>query len=99
MDVVIAFRLLVATFCIVAPSLLFIGLVRGLERLRDDALVNRITERLDEQPSSALGPSAVLTGGVVDSPSETEFTTCPSCGLSNPGFAGYCANCLASLDG
>ena len=99
MDVVIAFRLLVATFCIVAPSLLFIGLVRGLDRLRDDALVARVTERMDDQPSSAPGPAAVLTGGAVDGVSETEFSTCPSCGLSNPGFAGYCANCLASLDG
>jgi hypothetical protein len=99
MDLVIAFRLLVAAFCIVAPSVLFIGLVRGLERLRDDDLVNRVTERLDNQPSSASGPATVLTGGVAGGTSKADFVTCPSCGLSNPGFAGYCANCLASLDG
>ena len=98
MDVAIAFRLLVAAFCIVAPSILFIGFVRGLDRLRDDDLVNRVMERVDEQPSGAPGPAAVLTGGAIDGPTKADFTTCSSCGLSNPGFAGYCANCLSKLE-
>ena len=99
MELSIAFRLLVAAFCIVAPSLLFIGFVRVLDRMRDDDLVNRVMERVDEQPSGAPGPAAVLTGGAVSGPSESDLVTCSSCGLPNPGFAGYCGNCLAKLDG
>jgi hypothetical protein len=98
LDVVIAFRLLVAVFCIVAPSLLFIGFVRVLDRMRDDDLVNRVMERMDEKPSGAPGPAAVLTGGAVGGTSSENLTACPSCGLPNPGFAGYCGNCLSSLD-
>ncbi|WP_240137643.1 zinc ribbon domain-containing protein [Salinigranum salinum] len=97
MDFVIAFRLLVAAFCIVAPSLLFIGFVRVLDRMRDDDLVNRVMERMDEQPTGAPGPAAVLTGGVVDG-EESELVACSSCGLPNPGYAGYCGNCLTKLD-
>jgi hypothetical protein len=98
MDFVIAFRLAVTVFCIVAPSLLFVGFVRVLDRMRDDDLVNRILEQMDEQPSGAPGPAAVLTGGAVDSSSVSQLTTCPSCGLPNPDYAGYCGNCLTSLD-
>lgn len=98
MELGIAFRLLVAVFCIVAPSLLFIGFVRVLDRMRDDALVDRIMERVDEQPSGAPGPAAVLTGGAVSGPSTSDLVTCSSCGLPNPGFAGYCGNCLTSLE-
>lgn len=99
MDVAIAFRLLVAVFCIIAPSVLFIGFVRGLDRLRDDDLVNRVLEQVEDQSSGAPGPAAVLTGGAVDGASESELVACSSCGLPNPGFAGYCGNCLTSLDG
>lgn len=100
MDVVIAFRLLVAAFCIVAPSMLFIGLVRVLDRMRDDDLVNRVMERVDDQPSGAAGPATVLTGGTLDghSRSESDLVACPNCGLPNAGYAGYCGNCLAKLD-
>jgi hypothetical protein len=99
MDLGIAFRLLVAAFCIVAPSLLFIGFVRVLDRMRDDDLVNRVMERVDEQPSGAPGPAAVLTGGAVSGTSQSDLVACSSCGLPNPGFAGYCGNCLTKLDG
>ncbi|WP_372909543.1 zinc ribbon domain-containing protein [Salinigranum sp.] len=99
MDLGIAFRLLVAVFCIVAPSLLFIGFVRVLDRMRDDDLVNRVMERVDEQPSGAPGPAAVLTGGAVSGTSQSDLVACSSCGLPNPGFAGYCGNCLTKLDG
>jgi hypothetical protein len=98
MDVAIAFRLLVAVFCIVAPSMMFVGFVRVLDRMRDDDLVNRVMERMDEQPSGASGPAAVLTGGAVDGGSKSDLIPCPNCGLPNAGYAGYCGNCLAQLD-
>ena len=98
MELGIAFRLLVAAFCIVAPSLLFIGFVRVLDRMRDDDLVNRVMERVDEQPSGAPGPAAVLTGGAVGGGSNSNLSPCPDCGLPNAGYAGYCGNCLARLD-
>lgn len=98
MDVVIAFRLLVAVFCIVAPSMMFVGFVRVLDRMRDDDLVNRVMDRVDEQPSGAPGPAAVLTGGAVDGRSKSTLVPCPNCGLPNAGYAGYCGNCLAQLD-
>jgi hypothetical protein len=55
-------------------------------------------ERVDEQPSGAPGPAAVLTGGAVDG-STPDLVACSNCGLPNAGYAGYCGNCLAALDG
>jgi hypothetical protein len=43
MDVL--FRVLVAAFVCVAPTVLFLGLWRGLKRMQNDELVERIADR------------------------------------------------------
>ena len=88
-------RLAVAGFVIIAPSLLFLGLVRGLERLRDDAFLDRLIQEqggeIEDDVLTVLGNGMRLeTGG--DSSGH-----CPACGASNAPTAQYCRNCLGKL--
>lgn len=53
----IALRLAVACFVIAAPTLLYLGLLRGLERLRDDALLMRLAES-DDAPKQVSAMAA-----------------------------------------
>lgn len=48
MDWDVGFALLLSAFCIVAPTVLYVGLVRGLDRLRDDPFVEQVLLRTDE---------------------------------------------------
>jgi hypothetical protein len=48
MDWQVGFALFLSAFCIVAPTLLYVGLVRGLERLRDDPFVEQVLLQMDE---------------------------------------------------
>lgn len=97
MDVL--FRLAVAVFCIVAPSLLFVGLCRGLDRLRDDPFVDQVLERVDETPAPGSGPAAVLTGGsFAPSKNRATMTACNDCGAPNPAYVSYCGACLEKLE-
>jgi hypothetical protein len=96
MDFETAFPLLVATFCIVAPSALFVGLVRGLERLRDDQFVDQVLANLDDPPDDAsVAPNEFLRTATASADPETR--QCGSCGLENPAYADYCAACLTAL--
>ena len=47
----LAYRLLVYFVAMVGPTLLFLGLMRALEWLRDDALLARIAESEDASPA------------------------------------------------
>jgi hypothetical protein len=95
MDIV--FRLLVAGFVVVAPSALFVAFYRGLERMRDDNLVDRVLERVDDPTGGRRDPATVLTGGMVGGGSGGPVA-CGDCGALNPGYADYCARCLESLE-
>ena len=98
----LAWRLLVAVFVIVAPTLLFLGLVRLLERMRDDAFIEQV---LSEEERREIEESQTLTtlvdeltvdagvGGSIDT------VECPSCGATNLAQATFCAECLSRLGG
>lgn len=106
----LALRLLIACFVITAPTVLFLGLMRGLERLRDDALLTRLAESddapddvssaarrsLDKGPIRADGRGTTDASAIDPAPAP-EFRVCSTCGESNVRSATYCKGCLAEL--
>ena len=105
MNVEIVFRLVVAGVLVVAPTILFLGLWRGLMALRNDNLVNRTLNgefgRLSDGPiPERLFRTAVGGGPAADSVASSDVGTmrCPECGQPNPRYANYCGDCLDSLD-
>lgn len=90
----IALRLLVAGFCIVAPSLLFVGFVRVLDRMRDDALVERVLDRLDEDVAgtgTSVDPTTFLQ--TAQEKSHRRRIRCPECGAPNTVGSSRCGLC------
>jgi hypothetical protein len=84
------------------PTLLFLGLCRGLERLRDDDLINQWVAPgevpPDANPDARQAPwrgADGTTHATVDGNAVT--TDCPHCGAANPEYADICAACLRSL--
>jgi hypothetical protein len=101
MDEETLFRVVVAGVLVVAPTMLFLGLWRGLMALRNDDLANR-TLNGDFGPISD-GPIparmfgfAAPRGGRAATGSES-LVRCPNCQSENPGYVGYCEECLESL--
>lgn len=94
----LAFRLLVAVFVIVAPSVLFTGLWRGLHALRDDHLVARMEAhaRTDDQRHSPAIPF-VPTAGKRESTTRVSVVACGACGTPNPDDVAFCYECLTRL--
>ncbi len=86
----LAARVLAGLFVIVAPTLLFLGLWRGLQSMQDDALVRRVRERAEASDESrlSLSPSPSPSSPVV---------TCPTCGAGNRDDTAYCRQCLSRL--
>jgi hypothetical protein len=87
-EVVLAARVAAGLFVIVAPTLLFLALWRGLQAMKDDELVQRVQQRADgmdqtRSPLTAPVPSTV---------------PCPHCGTGNRRDVSYCRDCLASLE-
>lgn len=90
-QVELALRVAAGLFVIVAPTLLFLGLWRGLERLQDDELVERVRAgEFDSSPSNGMTPS-LLPGD------DADRRACDSCGTPNLGDATYCQECLGKL--
>jgi len=92
------FRLLVAGFCIVAPSLLFVGFVRLLDAMREDALVERVLDRVDEGGESAgtaLDPTTFLRSAREQS--RRRMAVCRECGAPTATDGGRCGLCGAAL--
>lgn len=88
-------RLAVAAFVMIAPTLLFLGLMRGLEKLRDDAFIDRwMHEQGHETEDDVL---TVLASGIGIESETASSTRCPACGSSNASTARYCRECLARL--
>jgi hypothetical protein len=95
----VAFRLLLTGFCVVAPSLLYVGLVRALERLQDDPFVERVLERAeDEEPSPTGVRFPPVSGSAGRETPHDGPAVCDACGTHNPAPAAYCQNCLSHLD-
>lgn len=88
-------RLAVAAFVMVTPTLLFLGLLRGLERIRDDAFI----EQWLREQGNDLGDdvSTVLANGIGIEADGSSGVRCPGCGESNASNARYCRNCLGRL--
>ncbi|ELZ18027.1 hypothetical protein C477_12502 [Haloterrigena salina JCM 13891] len=88
-------RLAVAAFVMIAPTLLFLGLVRGLEKLRDDAFIDRwLHEQGHEVEDDVL---TVLASGIGIESETASSHRCPACGNPNASSARYCHQCLARL--
>ncbi|AGB39461.1 zinc ribbon domain-containing protein [Natronococcus occultus] len=90
-------RLALAAFVSVAPTLLFLGLVRGLERLRDDALLLELRHREDVDVSPNDDVLDVLADGLEFDRADRSEYRCPSCETPNDSNARYCRECLAQL--
>jgi len=86
----LAARVLAGLFVIVTPTLLFLGLWHGLQSMRDDALVQRVQQRVETSDEAALSLSPTPSP---DSPVQT----CPNCGTTNRDDVGYCRQCLSPL--
>ena len=79
----LAARVLAGLFVVVAPTLLFLALWRGLQSMRDDVLVQRVRERAEAStPTAGSSPTPV---------------TCPTCGAGNRAEVAYCRQCLSPL--
>ncbi|MFC4437834.1 MULTISPECIES: DUF7577 domain-containing protein [Natrialbaceae] len=92
-------RLAVAAFVIIAPTILFLGLVRGLERLRDDDLINEWARSRGNGNEITTNDDvlAVLGGGLDFERAGTANVHCPACGVANRTSMRYCRECLTRL--
>ena len=95
----IAGRLAMAAFVMIAPTILFLGLVRGLERLRDDAFLLEWAHEAGRDPEDLANDDviAVLARGAGIEPDRSGTGPCPVCGGSNRPDATYCEECLGRL--
>ncbi|KTG28181.1 hypothetical protein [Haloferax profundi] len=94
----IGLRLLVAGFCIVAPSLLFVGFVRVLDSMRNDALVERVLDRLDEDidgTGTTIDPTTFLK--TAQEKSREKMTACTECSVPNAVGSARCGFCGTRL--
>jgi hypothetical protein len=93
-QVELAFRVAAGLFVIVAPTLLFLGLWRGLEVLQDDELVECARAGEFDSTSSSNTPHGFATTVLPDS---NDAVTCEGCGTPNLTDATYCQECLGKL--
>ncbi|WP_227356794.1 zinc ribbon domain-containing protein [Haladaptatus salinisoli] len=103
MDGETIFRVLVGGVLSVAPTILFLGLWRGLMALRDDDLINRTMSgefgTIPESPISAMmfGRNAAGRESAPANVARIERVRCPSCAEPNTSYAAFCRNCLEKL--
>lgn len=91
----LAFRLAVAAFVIVTPTLMFLGLVRLLHRLRDDDLIYRL---MTDEELRSVERSHSLAGFVEEVIGTTPGATrCPDCGGLNAAGTKSCVECGARM--
>ena len=90
-------RLAVAGFVMVAPTLLFLGLVRALEALRDDAFIERWLTEGEHEHELEDDVLTVLADGLGVETDGASGVRCAACGTTNMPDAEYCHNCLGRL--
>ncbi|WP_254272761.1 DUF7577 domain-containing protein [Haloarcula marina] len=99
----LALRVALGLFVIVAPTLLFLALWRGLEAMRDDELIERAQQRAQRMEGSGsewrLDATAVTAAVTGDDPVPEGTVACPSCGVRNRSDVTYCQQCLNKLGG
>jgi len=96
-----AFRVAVAAFVIVGPTVLFLLLLRGLEAMQDEDLIRRVERRAEQmdsgsdiRPAQGALTAAMPTGEATLS----EGVACDNCGTRNRSGVTYCRECLAELE-
>ncbi|MDF9747014.1 DUF7577 domain-containing protein [Natrinema salsiterrestre] len=92
-------RLAVAAFVMIAPTLCFLGLIRGLERLRDDDLINEWarTRGADHDVTERDDVLAVVARGVGIQTDDSSTVRCPACGTRNRADVSFCHGCQGRL--
>jgi hypothetical protein len=88
MDPEIAFRLLLTALLSILPTLLFLGLWRGLSKLRDDDLLDRVetAHGVDPRPDPRAMVPGVSTG-------EGSVGRCRYCGTAIAPNESVCKHC------
>ncbi|MDB2241929.1 hypothetical protein [Halorubrum ezzemoulense] len=90
----LGWRLAVAAVAIAGPTLLYLGLWRLLEWLRDDALIERLAARgaVERPRPAAADVLAAATSGVDD-------RRCPACGTVAVAGETECRECRRPIEG
>ena len=93
----LAFRVAAGLFVILAPTALFLGLWKGLMRLRDENLIERV--RRMEGRGSPSPATAAVTGSAASALDRDEepHVVCESCGTPNAAGMQICRECLGTL--
>ncbi|RZV08346.1 LSD1 subclass zinc finger protein [Natrinema hispanicum] len=92
-------RLAVAAAVMIAPTLCFLGLVRGLERLRDDDLINEWarTHGHERDVTDNDDLFAALTNEHGVDTGDSSSVRCAVCGTRNQADVTYCHGCQHQL--
>ncbi|ELY63899.1 DUF7577 domain-containing protein [Natrinema versiforme] len=94
-------RLAVAAFVMIAPTLCFLGLVRGLERLRDDEVIDAWARTRGGDDGHDIAPDddvfAVLANEMDIEAADASGVRCPSCGTPNRAGVSFCRDCQRRL--
>jgi hypothetical protein len=100
-QVELAFRVAAGLFVILAPTVLFLGLWRGLEAMRDDELVKRAQQRARAMEHDDAGWSvdaaAMAAAATRADPVPDKMVACDVCGAHNRDDVTYCRDCLSQL--
>ncbi|MFA9417636.1 zinc ribbon domain-containing protein [Natrinema sp. HArc-T2] len=93
-------RLTLAAFVMIAPTLCFLGLTRGLERLRDDDLINewaRTHGHAEHDVTDREDALAALTNERGVDAGSSSLVRCAVCGTRNRAGVTYCHSCQHQL--
>ncbi|WP_129113263.1 zinc ribbon domain-containing protein [Halegenticoccus tardaugens] len=98
MNVELLFRLALATFVIVAPTALFLGLWHGLHALRDDRLLAQVTAETGHRKADLAPTLGDLFPTARRERTAVDLVACGACGAPNPPDVRFCHDCLSRLD-
>ena len=93
-SIALGYRLLIAVGVMIGPTLLFLGLCRFLEWLRDDRMIQQLARREDYADAKAMEPTlGDVVAGLTGSPSRANLVRCGHCGAPNLPDASACLEC------
>lgn len=88
----LAYRLLIAVGVMIGPTVLFLGLCRFLEWLRDDRMIEQVAQR--EEYTGSLEPTlGDVVAGVAGTESPADVTRCKHCGAPTLPDVSACLEC------
>lgn len=88
----LGYRLLIATGVMIGPTLLFLGLCRFLEWLRDDQAIERVAQHEEYLGSLEPTPGDVVAG-IAGLESGASVIRCQHCGAATVPEASTCLEC------